>query len=696
MTTLQTQLAFSTAKLLPVLQPLSTATETALKPASLLRTDFLEIDCDAEGEHFIIQSTRLVEQPYEMIMFKPEHELLELGKGLFHRTGSCSHSAAERWQHRIPEKRRLGYGKWKCAATDFSALVIYHAWPTERVFFSNETAKLMYELLLVRFLAQSKASVNTAKFKADKVVPDMPEDFVEHPELPLTPYQRVALVNSLDNAQYSLFMEQGTGKTAVAINRISLEGKRMRDGENKMYRALVLCPKALRMNWENEFVRFATTAGKVTIMRGGQVERVRNIVDGVRDEEDCNWSAVVCSVDSVSNSWNAIKRVPWDLVVLDESHSIKNPATKRFKTLRQLNNGSAKMILTGTPITNHLFDLWSQFEFLGSGMSGFTTFNNFRSFHGKFENRSVQGNKIAQLVGLKGVPLIQERLARISFLLKKDEADLGLPDLVYDMYEVGMTKLQTEWYIKIRDMLAVQIEEALKGMEDGDKTLSVDHILTMLLRLAQITSGHVKWDDDEDTGKRGDIEQIPGGNPKVDAVLEMLKEQEDVDANCKTIIWATFVEDVRILSKTLADAGINHVCYHAKGHPAYRANGAFEAAERFNNEKECKVFIGNPASGGEGLNLIGYDKEDGDNYDTYCGHEIFFSCNWSAVQRSQAEARAHRRGTRNTVRVTDLMINGTIDEEIRARVMAKRQNALAIQDIREILGNILHTVTAGD
>ena len=681
---------------LPLLEPLSDATSSVLKAIKLNQHDFLEVSCDEEQEHFYVQSTRMVEIPFELTMFTPEDEVVQLGNKFYHRTGTCSFAAANNWQYKIPERRNIGFGKWKFAATDFTALVIRYSWPIEKVFFISEDAQVMYDVLLLRFLSQSRAALNTARYKIDRTVPEMPDDYVEHPELPLTGYQKVGFVNSLSNSDYALFMEQGTGKTPIVIAKVNLLGQRLRKTENKMYRVLVLCPKSIRMNWENEFVRFSTCAGKVTILRGTQVDRVRCLTDSIRSEDDCNWSATICSVDSVANSWKVLKKIPWDMVVLDESHSIKSPTTKRFKTLRQLENTESKMILTGTPITNHVFDLWSQLEFLGHGLSGFSTFSNFRSFHGKFETQNIQGSRIQKLVGLKGLPLIQERLSRLSFLLNKSEADLGLPDKVYDMYEVSMTPTQKEWYVKLRDELCVQIETALA---DETKTLSIDHILTMLLHLAQITSGHVKWNPEEEEDENGNaavgkVEQIPGGNPKVDAVLEMIKEQEETDPNCKTIVWATFIEDVRVLSETLAERGVNHVVYHPKGQKEYRAKDAFAAAERFNNDKDCKVFIGNPASGGEGLNLIGYDKENADEYETFAGHEIFFSCNWSSVQRSQAEDRAHRRGTRNNVRITDLMIPGTIDEEIRARVMAKRASAMAIQDIREILTNILGVVTS--
>ena len=95
--------------------------------------------------------------------------------------------------------------------------------------------------------------------------------------------------------------------------------------------------------------------------------------------------------------------------------------------------------------------------------------------------------------------------------------------------------------------------------------------------------------------------------------------------------------------------------------------------------------MGNPSSGGTGLNILGYDPTEPDKYETYTDTEIFFSTDWNAAKRSQAEDRAHRRGTRMPVRIIDLVVPGTIDEEIRARVAGKVQTAVMIQDVKEIL-----------
>ena len=119
---------------------------------------------------------------------------------------------------------------------------------------------------------------------------------------------------------------------------------------------------------------------------------------------------------------------------------------------------------------------------------------------------------------------------------------------------------------------------------------------------------------------------------------------------------------------------------------------------RFNCDPNCKVFIGNPAAGGTGLNLIGYPpeghaiyKETGktlEDWETNANHVIYYSQNWSPTARSQSEKRAHRRGTREPVRVTDLVVPNTIDQEIRDVVLNKQVNALELSDLRKILQKI--------
>ena len=139
------------------------------------------------------------------------------------------------------------------------------------------------------------------------------------------------------------------------------------------------------------------------------------------------------------------------------------------------------------------------------------------------------------------------------------------------------------------------------------------------------------------------------------------------------------------ISETFKHCGIRHSGYHNVIAREYKYKDSFEAQNAFNCDPTIKVFLANPASAGEGLNIIGYDPTNEQTAKTATDLVVYFSSNWSMIQRSQSEDRAHRRGTRRNVRITDLVVPGTIDEEIRARVMEKRETANLIQDVREIL-----------
>ena len=330
-------------------------------------------------------------------------------------------------------------------------------------------------------------------------------------------------------------------------------------------------------------------------------------------------------------------------------------------------------------------DLWSQLELLGEGMSGFSSFAKFRSVYGVWE--PVYGaSGVEKLVSLKNMPFLQERLSRLSFTMTKKEAGLQIPEKIDDIYEVEMTPEQARAYQKMRDELVVEFEGALNGNVD---VMQANHILTSMLRLSQITSGFatvqaiVDEEGNEKTPKR--VMQInPGANPKIQAVIEMLEDPER-DPLSKTIIWCIYIEDIRAISEELTKRGIKNEKYYGGTSQDERDR----IVQAFNNDDTLRVLICNPQTGGTGLNLLGYNPAKPDESKMYTGHNIFFSQGWSAIQRKQAEDRAHRRGTRCQVRNTDLIVADTIDEEIRRRVHAKREVASSITDLAEVLGNIL-------
>lgn len=673
---------------LPVLEPLSQATAQTLKPSDLAPTDHLEVEMDSDMRRFLCRAVYL---------YKGKKQ-----------DWTPSVAAREEWYKRLPEVFEVkGHpGVMSVAATDFSALVMMHQWPEDRLIFKVDpatgisAARSVYEFLLTRFLSQTHNALVGAAFKVNREVPAMPEDYIEHPSMPLADYQKVGFRMSIGQEVFNLFMQQGTGKTPVCIARICYEARRARlgkDGQPRMLRVLVVCPRQARLNWQNEIERFAVVGGKVCILRGGFHRRLCGITDAVTEDKDCEFSVCVCSYESIENTWEAIGAVPWDLVIADESHYMKNQNAVRSKAMRKLRDTTGRrMNLTGTPIVNHVFDLWAQWEFLAEGMSGFLTFEKFRKFYGVFERAegaAKKGGGVEKLLAMKNLPLIQERLARISFSITKKEAGLNLPEKMYDIYEVTMSATQREYYRKMQKELALQIKKDLK-----DKKLTADHILTRMLRLAQITSGHVKWDaefdDDGEMVTEGKVEQIDPINLKAEAVVEMVKENLENDPGMKTIVWCCFREDIRIVGKYLKDAGIQFVEYYGAIKDADRD----AAVMRFNSDPTCAVFLANQSCASEAINLLGYPywNTKPEDATTHTGHEIYVSQDWSPVKRSQSEDRAHRRGTRSNVRITDLMVPGTVDEEIRARVHLKRETALEIQDVKRILNSLIEAEVDGD
>jgi len=696
----------------PILEPLSAATKQELTPLRLGSHDYIEIWMDTANSSFEMHpiACRPIRSGDETIFSEDAKD----PSNKIHTTvtgdkvvpyGSRASWATREFFKRIPEARYIGAkdfsrpDDWWIAGTDFSVLIIHHSWPRDRLIFRGPTSHALYHFLLRRFLSQTARAELQAKFKLNGEVPTLPSDYEDHAERPLADYQKVALSMCVGQEATGLFMDRGTGKTPVSIARICLEAKRTRQGkmgEPRMMRVLIVCPNQVRRNWQKEFGRFAVTPGKVTIIRGGQFYRIKLLTEAMKDEADCAFSACIIGYDTLPRDIEFFEKVPWDLIVTDESHYFKSQGTRRFKTLKRLRELSGRrMELTGTPIGNSIMDLYSQLEFLGEGLSGFMSFKSYIKFHGKFAKDKVASDQGRfKLEGVQNIPLMQERLSRLTYSIDRDEAGLKLPPKVPLTFEVNMTPKQFDFYKKLATQLAIEIKDDLaKG---ANKTLTAEHILTKLLRLQQICSGFVTWDgiQDPDTGEmlqERKTEQIDGSNPKIDSLISYYFDPQR-DPNSKMVIWCCFVEDIRAISQRFAIEGVKHATYYGATSEADR----IYAEEAFNTDPELKVLICNPQTAGEGLNLHGYDIDNPDASETYAGDVIFYSMNWSYIQWAQAQDRAHRRGTRMPVNIIDLMIPGTIDEEIRDRVRSKESNALTIQDISRILENVLDFESIGD
>ena len=645
------------------MRPLTAATAEALQPVEvpLSCDEILHLDC-SDPDTFDL---RVKSRETDDWMIWNSHRVPELLK-------------------RIPERKKLeGLSGWEAAATDFTATIIHNAWPSDRLQMTD-SAKLVYDYLIATAKQAQANADDYAAFKADGTIPN--HDMILHPDYPLSGYQQVGAWNALRSEGFAEFMEQGTGKTAVTIARICNDAVRLDLG--RPYRVIIVCPSNVRANWKSEIEKFATCPGKVTVLRGGPIKRLDQMLSAMRTDPEDQFTAVICSYDVMTQSWDAINMIGqaggWDLAVLDESHYVKSTRAKRSKKAWELRDISARrMCLTGTPIANTPLDLFSQLEFLGKGFSGFKKWEEFKRFHAVTE-RSDSG--FEKLVALQNLPFVQERLARYSFIIRLKEALPELPDKVYDVEECEMNPQQAQVYNDLATHMIAEIEGMLEAAGDN-KMVVVNNILVKLLRLAQITSGFLNVPaivDESGATVQAASTEFFEPVPKLQHLRKMIAEHRDTSPNSKVLIWACFRPDLGRIEDVLTNDGHKVVCFHG-GTPDDKRQAGVHA---FNHDPETRIFIGNPAAGGTGLNLLGYPPGQVD-YETNCDWEIFFSQNWSAIERAQAEARAHRRGTRNPVRITDLVVPGTVDETTRARVKSKRKTAMSVSDLRSILTNVL-------
>ena len=410
----------------------------------------------------------------------------------------------------------------------------------------------------------------------------------------------------------ALLMEMGTGKTLVAIATACILHQ-----FGFAERILVVAPFSLLGVWESELEKFTGVPVNVTVVKGTPEKKKRLVKEAVSDKLD----VVIVNYESAWRLEKELLVYDADLVIADEAHKIKEGRTNQSKALHKLGDKARyKLLLTGTLITNKELDVWSQYRFVNPAI--FST--SFYVFRGHFFDMVGYGNHIPAFRKSKTDEFLK-RLHSVAYRVTKAEA-LDLPDITEETRYVELEPKAARLYRELA-------KESYAAMERGEITAS--NVLTRVLRLSQVTGGFVGDDDKTmhavSTAKLEALEDI------LDSVMADGK---------RLVVMARFVAELDAITSLLEKRHIGYA--QVRGGIKDRA----EEVRRFQEDADCRVFVGQIAAAGLGLTLTAAD--------TLC----FYSMDYSMSNFTQAQARIHRIGAKNTCHYLYLIARGTIDEQV--------------------------------
>lgn len=464
-------------------------------------------------------------------------------------------------------------------------------------------------------------------------------------------HQADGLEHSKDLSEFAVLWEQGTGKTKLTIDTIQHQYL-----NGVIDAVLVVAPNGIETNWITDEIPSHLPQHLVHLSemfhfqskKSGIKTHQRALDAFFKTQKPFKW--LFMSYDAFMTE--AGKKTVWKYLknnkvfyVLDESTRIKSPAAKR--TISIVASGryaTSKRILTGTPVPNGPFDIYSQMRFLNEGFwkpYGLDSFAVFKTFFGIWEKKFTKDDReYDQLLDYKNLDYLYSILQKHSSRITKEDAGLNLPPKLYSKRYFDLTAEQREVYESIKT-------EFLAFLSSGD-LVTAPLAITRLLRMHQITSGYIPTQNDEEP-----IHIIGKSNPRLECLKEIV-----TDLPHSAIVWARFQKDIDQIMELLGDEAV-------------RYDGLVSEEERVINkqlfqEGKKKFFVGNPSVGAEGLTLI------------IAKTVIYYNNDFNLHKRLQSEDRAHRIGQTVPVNYIDIVGKDTVDSHIVSALRSKMDVASQI------------------
>ena len=443
------------------------------------------------------------------------------------------------------------------------------------------------------------------------------------------PYQLDA-VRAVESLSYAaIFHEQGLGKTKIAIDLVLLWLT-----QDTVDTVFVVTKKSLIQNWVDELSQHSHVTPRVL-----SSDRNKNSValNSPVLIYVMNYEVVSANVDLIRQFLRTC-RVG---AILDESHKIKNPDSKLAMNFHSIADGfERRIIMTGTPVANRPYDIWSQIKFLDNGEALGTSFEEFKSML-DLPNRPVSlpeyGHQLEDVLN---------RIKHFAVRDSKQTAGIELPEKTILTHLVEMAPQQAAIYTTYRDEMSYEFQN-----ENGLVIDDAEDILKRLLRLVQCASNPFLLDKTYD--------ELPG------KFLKLLKLFNEIDLKSnKVIVWTGFIENVEWLFMKLNEF------IPQKVHGNIPMADRNESIRRFKVDTDCRVLLATPGAAKEGLTL------------TIANHAIFFDRGFSLDDYLQAQDRIHRISQTEKCFVHNLIMKNTIDEWVDMLLHSKFQAAkLTLGDI---------------
>jgi SNF2 family DNA or RNA helicase len=446
---------------------------------------------------------------------------------------------------------------------------------------------------------------------------------------PLLRHQQEAVAKQLPTRVGALFMEMGTGKSRTAIELARLR-------QTKISRVVWFCPVALKQTIRHEILKH-TEHTDADICTFDDKTNSRNLTD-------CFWYVVGIESMSASNRVAlTVNRLIDDtsMVIVDESSYIKGHKSMRTQRITVMaERARYRLILTGTPISQGIVDLYAQMRFLSPKILGYRSFYSFSRNHLEYSERYK-----GLIVRSHNTEWIAAKIKPYVYQVTKDEC-LDLPAKIYETRYVDMNSVQRRWYEAAK-------EEILTENPDDFTSYTLFRLFTAL---QQITCGF--WNRRyTDISGRLTEEFIEIDHERLDVLIDTVTS---IPVNEKIIIWAKYRYDIQhIAAKLNALFGTDSV---ALFYGDYNERQRAEQLTRF--RANARFFVATPSCGGHGLTL------------NEARYAIFYNNGFKYAERIQAEDRNHRIGQTHKCVYIDICSDAGIDERIQNALWSK-SNAVA-------------------